>query len=215
MDSREPGHSQPWMDPTISLAPPKSEPSAHPVSATSTLTVAAIYDEHFELVWRSLRRLGIPPSRMDDATQDVFLVVHRKLGDFQQRSSVKTWLFGIVLRVVHDYHRSHKRKGKAAQSEARPDPDSLVDEATPGPLERAEQADAIRLLEELLSQVSEEKREVFLLAELDQMTAPEISSALGIQLSTVYSRLRAARIEFEQALSRRRAREGGGQHGSE
>src|SRR5258708_4937890 len=86
MDSREPGHSQPWMDPTISLAPLESEPSAHPVSATAPLTVAAIYDEHFELVWRSLRRLGIPPSRMDDATQDVFLVVHRKLGDFQQRS---------------------------------------------------------------------------------------------------------------------------------
>jgi RNA polymerase sigma-70 factor (ECF subfamily) len=152
---------------------------------------------------------------MDDAVQDVFLVVHRKLSDFQRRSSVRTWLFGIVLRVAHDYHRLYRRKERSASDESRPDPDSLVDEATPGPFERAEQADAIRLLEELLCQVSNEKREVFLLAELEQMTAPEISEALGIQLTTVYSRLRSARIEFEQALSRRRAREGGGRHGSE
>jgi RNA polymerase sigma-70 factor, ECF subfamily len=215
MESRKPGHSLTWMDPTISLAPLESGASLHPVSATAPLTAQALYEEHFEFVWRSLRRLGVSPSRMDDAVQDVFLVVHRKVGDFEQRSSVKTWLFGIVLRVAHDYHRSHKRKEKAVHDEPRPDPDSLVDESMPGPLELAEQADAIRLLDELLSHVTSEKREVFLLAELEQMTAPEISEALGIQLTTVYSRLRAARIEFEQALSRRRAQEGGGRHGSE
>lgn len=215
MDSRKPGHSVTWMDPTISLVPVESRASVQPVPTTAPLTVHALYEEHFEFVWRSLRRLGVPSSRMDDAVQDVFLVVHRKLADFEQRSSVKTWLFGIVQRVSHDYHRSYKRKDKAVQDEPRHDPDSLVDEARPGPLELAEQADAIRVLDELLSHVTHEKREVFLLAELEQLTAPEISEVLGIQLSTVYSRLRSARIEFEQALSRRRAQESGGRDGFE
>jgi RNA polymerase sigma-70 factor, ECF subfamily len=214
MDSRTPGHSLPWMDPTISLAPIGSQPSVPSVSSPA-LTFSAVYEEHFEFVWRSLRRLGISSLRMDDAVQDVFLVVHRKLAAFERRSSVKTWLFGIVLRVAHDHHRSRKRKEKGVHDEVSRDPDSLVDEATPGPLERAEQADALRLLDELLADFSKEKREVFLLAELEQMTAPEIGEALGIQLTKVYSRLRSARIEFEQALQRRRALQGGGQHGSE
>lgn len=179
------------------------------------LTVAALYETHVDFVWRSLRRLGVPPSRLDDAVQDVFLVVHRRLDGFELRSSVKTWLFGIVLRVARDHHRSRRRNERRVGVEAPPDPELLVDEASPGPLERAQQADAVRLLDELLSSMSVEKREVFLLAELEQMTAPEIGETLGIRLTTVYSRLRAARIEFEQALARRRVGAKGGSDDAE
>jgi RNA polymerase sigma-70 factor (ECF subfamily) len=184
--------------------------SAQPVSgieptvARQDLTVDAVYDLHFEFVWRTLRRLGVPLRRMDDAAQDVFLVVHRKLPEFQARSSLRTWLFGIVVRVVHDYHRSQRRKEEPTRSNEPFDPDSFADERDPGPLEQAERAAAIRMFEELMANVSEEKREVFLLTEFEQMTAPEIAQAIGIEVSTVYSRLRAARLEFEQAIARRK-----------
>jgi len=197
------------MDPSLSLVRMASDPSAESVPS-SQLGVAALYEEHVDFVWRSLKRLGVPPSRMDDAVQDVFLVVHRRLSSFELRSSVKTWLYGIAVRVAHDHHRARRRKEQRGADEAPPDPDSLADEASLGPLERAEQADAVRLLDELLAPMTAEKREVFLLTELEQMTAPEIAEALGIRLTTVYSRLRAARVEFEQALARRQTPSAGG-----
>jgi RNA polymerase sigma-70 factor, ECF subfamily len=151
---------------------------------------------------------------MDDAVQDVFLVVHRKLAGFEGRSSLKSWLFGVALRVARDYRRARERKGRALGSEAAGDPDLLAD-VGPGPQERAERADSIRLLERLLAEIDEDKREVFMLAELEQMSAPEIAAALGLPTTTVYFRLRAARMAFEQALDRQRARPPGGSHGSE
>jgi RNA polymerase sigma-70 factor (ECF subfamily) len=188
------------MDSTVSTAIREPGPAA-------PLTLADIYKAHFDFVWRSLRRMGVPPASMDDAAQDVFLVVHRKLGGFERRSSIKTWLFGIVARVAHDHRRLEKRKRDPVRYQEPGALDSLPDRATPGPAQRAEQSAAIRLLDELLSQMAPDKREVFFLAELEQMTAPEIGEALGIPLTTVYSRLRAARIEFEEALGRQRARQ--------
>jgi RNA polymerase sigma-70 factor (ECF subfamily) len=203
------------MDPSMSLQRLAPDPGAEALPVGEQLTVTALYEAHVDFVWRGLRRLGVPASRLDDAVQDVFLVVHRRLDSFEVRSSVKTWLFGIVLRVARDHHRSRRRNEQRAATEAPPDPELLVDETSSGPLERAQQADAIRLLDELLSGMSAEKREVFLLAELEQMTAPEIGEALGVRLTTVYSRLRSARIEFEQALARRRVGAQGGKNGSE
>jgi RNA polymerase sigma-70 factor (ECF subfamily) len=203
MDSSKAGHSALRMNSSVSMA--AREAGSAETGAATPLTLADIYREHFDFVWRSLRRMGVAPGSMDDAAQDVFLVVHRKLASFQGRSSVKTWLFGIVARVAHDHRRSEKRKGEPVRYQGPTALDSLPDRATPGPMQRAEHNASIRLLEELLSQLTPEKREVFLLAELEQMTAPEIGEALSVPLTTVYSRLRAARIEFEEALSGHRA----------
>jgi len=205
MDSSRTGHSALRMDSSVSMAARESRDAGSGASALPTL--GDIYREHFDFVWRSLRRMGVAPASMDDAVQDVFLVVHRKLPGFQRRSSIKTWLFGIVARVAHDHRRSERRKGDPIRYEAPGALDSLPDRATPGPMQRAEQSASIRLLEEMLSRMSPEKRDVFFLAELEQMTAPEIAEALGIRLTTVNSRLRVARIEFEEALARHRARE--------
>jgi len=205
MDSSRTGHSAMRMDSSVSMA--GRELRAAEAGASALPTLGDIYREHFDFVWRSLRRMGVAPGSMDDAAQDVFLVVHRKLAAFERRSSVKTWLFGIVARVAHDHRRSEQRKGAPVRYEAPTALDSLPDRATPGPMQRAEQSASIRLLEELLSRMSPEKRDVFFLAELEQMTAPEIAEALGIRLTTVNSRLRVARIEFEEALARHRARE--------
>lgn len=171
-------------------------------SAPETLTLEHIYDAHFDFVWRSARRMGVGSSHVDDVVQEVFLVAHRRLADFERRSTVKTWLFGITLRVVSDHRRTLRRKGGLA-----PLPEGLPAPDEAGPAARTEHKQRVALLHALLDTLDEEKRAVFVLSELEQMTAPEIAEALGIKLNTVYSRLRAARKKFEEALARHRARE--------
>ncbi len=166
-----------------------------------------IYAEYFDFVWRSLRRLGVHEARLADAAQNVFLVVHRRLPEFEGRSSIKTWVFAITIRVARDDQRMQKRKPLHARGECPKDPDALVDPSAVDPERCAQQMDAIRLLELLVEEITEERREVFLLAELEEWSGPEIAEALGLDLGTVYHRLRAGRREFEQALARHRARE--------
>lgn len=156
-----------------------------------------VYEEHFAFVWRSLRYLGVPPALLDDASQDVFLVVHRRLDDFAGRSSIRTWLFGIAHMVALSVLRRERRKG-ALQELSTELPSPLQ-----GPDVRFETAEAARWLEAFLGSLDDEKRAVFVLAELEQMTAPEISEALGVKLNTVYSRLRAARQALDLALCTR------------
>jgi len=169
---------------------------------THAHTFEAVYDEYFSFVWRSARRLGVREASIDDVVQEVFLVVHRRLSEFEARSSIKTWLFGIVLRVVRDHRRMIRRKEGHA-----PLPDGLADMHAPGPHECLAKAEATRILHELLDQLDDDKREVFVLAELEQLSAPEMADALGENLNTIYSRLRAARRAFDEAVARVRARD--------
>lgn len=166
------------------------------------LALEDIYDAHFDFVWRSARRMGVAPAHVDDVVQEVFLVAHRRLDDFERRSTVKTWLFGILLRVVSDHRRTLRRKGGLA-----PLPEGLAAPDEAGPAARTEHRQRVALLHALLETLDEDKRAVFVLAELEQMTAPEIAESLGVKLNTVYSRLRVARKKFEEALARHRARE--------
>jgi RNA polymerase sigma-70 factor (ECF subfamily) len=128
-------------------------------------------------------------------------VVHRRLSDFEGRSSIKTWLFGIVRRVVHDHRRSKQRK-PATPTE---DFEGIAADAST-PYESTEKAEAVRLLHALLGELDDERREVFVLAELEQMSAPEIAEATATNVNTVYTRLRAARKDFEASVARHRAR---------
>jgi RNA polymerase sigma-70 factor (ECF subfamily) len=168
-----------------------------------------VYAEHFSFVWRSVRRLGVDMSAVDDTVQEIFVVVHRRLAEFEARASVKTWLFGIVLRVVRQHRRTLRRKpaqlGGAATMD--PDVDQLRDAAERGPHERIAEREAVRALHAILDELDDEKREIFVLAELEQMTVPEIAEAVEVNVNTVYSRLRAARRDFDQAVLRHRARE--------
>lgn len=167
-----------------------------------------LYEQHFDFVWRSARRLGVAEAAVDDVVQEVFLVVHRRLGDFEGRSSLKTWVFAILLRVVADWRRTQRRKGGHASYDAMASSHGeMADERAACPAGALEQAEAVRLLHRLLDELDDDKRTVFVLAELEQTTAPEIAEMLGIPMNTVYSRLRAARMEFEKALARHRARE--------
>jgi RNA polymerase sigma-70 factor, ECF subfamily len=182
---------------TVALQPPDAD--ENPPAALPDFE--EIYREYFDFVWRSLRRLGLRPGALDDASQEVFIVVHRRLSEFEGRSSLKTWLFGIALHVAR----------RQARTAARHPADELPDPApaAPGaatPQDEAARREAIALLYAILDDLDTDKRAVFVMAELEQMTAPEIAQALGAPMNTVYSRLRAARREFEASLKRRQAR---------
>lgn len=159
-----------------------------------------VYEAHFDFVWRSLRRLGVPEAQVEDAVHDVFLVAHRRLAEFEGKSSLKTWLFAIALRVAQNHRRSRARHRVAARDvELRADADAAPDLQT-------ERSQAVELGLKLLGELDADKRAIFILAELEQLPASEIGAALGIPLFTVYSRLRAARRAFDAALAREKAR---------
>lgn len=182
----------------MTVAAPNSSPS----DVTDAVTFEGVYEEHFEFVWRSIRRLGVDEAALDDVVQEVFLVVYRRLGDFEGRSSVKTWLFGIALRVARTHRRGLARKGGLD-----PLPLEMADGSQRGPEAAASHNEARRLLDRLLAELDEDKRAVFVLSEFEQMTAPEIADALGVKVNTVYSRLRAARTAFDAAVKREKAKE--------
>lgn len=163
-------------------------------------TFLAVYREHFAFVWRTVAQLGVDRCAIADAVQDVFIVVHRRQGDFEGRSSVKTWLFGITRRVVADHRKSQRRKP------ATPTEPVILDACAQhdGAMRKLEAADLVSVLLDTLDDV---KREVFVLAELEGMTMAEIAEATSTNANTVAARLRAARAAFELAL---REHEGGG-----
>ena len=162
------------------------------------MTLDDVYREHHAFVWRSLIRLGVSDDRAGDAMHDTFMVVARRLSEFEGRANIRTWLFAIAMRVARGLRRDdarEQRRRERAQANRR-------DHHEPHAA-----ADAASTLRELLSHLDEDKRAVFIMAELEGMSAPEIAGVLSIKVPTVYSRLRLARQQLERALARHRARE--------
>src|SRR6185436_2916784 len=156
---------------------------------TGGSTFKEVYEEQFRFVWRALRRLGVRESDVADAAQDVFLVVHRRLEEFEGRSKVTTWLYGICYRVARDRRRlAHERHTVEDEAEIHERPDHRADVAA-----EAERRQGLALLEAILDEMPIEQRAVFTLFELDAMSGEGIAEALEIPLGTVYSRLRIAR----------------------
>lgn len=162
-----------------------------------------VYREHFRFVWRSLRRLGVPESDVADAAQDVFVVVHRRLAEFEGRSKMTTWLYGICLRVARDRKRlAHNRR--------RSDDETAIDEAADDTVDvaaDAERRQGLRLLEALLDSLPLEQRAVFTLFEMEGLGGDAIAEMLEIPVGTVHSRLRLAREAFERNMKRLQARD--------
>jgi RNA polymerase sigma-70 factor (ECF subfamily) len=157
-----------------------------------------IYDAHFRFAWRALRRLGVREADLMDMTQNVFVVVHRKLAGFEGRSEVRTWLFGICRRVAVDYRRSAR-----IRREVPAEVGHLASLSAPSAGSDAH--DAARLAavaERMLDRLPEKLRVAFVLFELDEMSGEEIAALLGIPVGTVRSRLRLAREAFRREAAR-------------
>jgi RNA polymerase sigma-70 factor (ECF subfamily) len=167
------------------------------------MTVERIYETHADFVFRTLRALGVPPGDAGDAVQDVFLAVHRTLSGFEERCSMKTWLFTICRSIARDRRRrAHQRYEVVDGDLVNEEPDEGADMLT-----RIEHRQRVAELDAILATMVEDQRLVFVLFEIESMTGNEISEALGIPLGTVYSRLRLARTAFRASVACRRAAE--------
>ena len=171
-----------------------------------TLDVGELHDEYSDFVWRSLQRLGVPKASLEDALQDVFVVVQRRLGSFDRVAKMSTWLFGICLRVAAAYRR------RAHQRREQQDPE-LHDRPDEHPMSNPEQAairrEAERRLALGLETLELERRAVFVMFEIDSISAPAIAEMLDIPIGTVYSRLHRARADFSEAIARLERTQGG------
>jgi RNA polymerase sigma-70 factor (ECF subfamily) len=166
--------------------------------------ISRLFVDHFDLVWRTVRRLGVPPAAIDDAAQEVFVIAARKL-DAIEAGKEKAFLYGTSIRVAADARRAHARR-EVASVEA---DDVGDDRASAGEL--VDQKRARELLDAIIARMPDDARDVFVLYELEGLTMAEIAGALELPAGTVASRLRRARELFAAAIARHEAK--GARHG--
>jgi RNA polymerase sigma-70 factor (ECF subfamily) len=184
---------------------PARDPRSEERSARSSLTEETIraarvrdaVDQHYDFLWRSLRRLGVAEPHVDDAAQHVLIVFAQRLADIEPASE-RGFLFGTALKVAADYRKGRKRCLEVYDS-------SILDEheSPDVPLEsRIDQRRARAMLDSLLTELPDDLRSVFILFEFEDLTMVEISELLHIPQGTVASRLRRARDAIEAAAAR-------------
>lgn len=187
------------LTPVLTMLPTAAERSSLALDRDGSATLGRLYEEHADAVFRALRRWGVRDSAAEDALQEVFLIASRKLSEFEGRSTHRTWLFGIALRVARGTRRARAHE---AIGDVEPEGhEAPVDE-------KVDAMRAARLLDELLAQLDDAQREVFVLADLHDLTAPEIAEITGANLNTVYSRLRLARQSLAAAAARAHTTQG-------
>jgi RNA polymerase sigma-70 factor, ECF subfamily len=160
----------------------------------------SLYREQFAFVWRTLRRFGVGEASLEDAAQEVFLVAHRRLGAWREWSSPRAWLFGVARRVAADHRRGRDRHARKLAELPELDGPSLDSIRTGSFEDRLDEQQRLRTLAEALASLAPDRRTVYVLAELEGMSAPEIAQACEIKLNTVYSRLRRARRDVATVL---------------
>ena len=165
------------------------------------LSLEAIHEHHVDFVWSSLQRLGVPRADLEDALQEVFMVVHAKLTTFDGTSRVSTWLFGICLRVASGQRRKAYRHREHAVGNLEETAGAV---AAPSAEATLLEREALQNLERVLDTLELERRAVFVMFEIEGIGCPEIATLLGLPLGTVHSRLAAARSDFAKAALRLR-----------
>ena len=188
------------------LAPTSPMPSlAHALAAPKDAampTFDAVYSAHVGFVWRIVRTFGVPEAQLEDAVQDVFVVVHRRLGEWEGRAAITTWLFAIARRVASVHRRRADKRTRELPVEQADEPRADA----PDPFAELSRAQAAATVMAILEQLDEDKRIVFALVELEQLSVPEVARMLELNLNTAYSRLRLARAAFEAQVKARGSR---------
>ena len=179
-----------------------SEP---PVSSCvpTAMTAHELVERNADFVFRSLRRAGLDAATVDDATQQVFLVAFDKL-DRITRGEEKGFLYATAMNIAARHKRKSFRLGEVAYEEDADE--ALASDETLSVDELLDQRRARELLDEVLSNMPDKLRDVFVLCEIEELTNPEVAACLDLPLGTVASRLLRAREVFDQALTRVRAR---------
>lgn len=155
---------------------------------------AVLFRAHAPFAWRVLRRYGVREADLEDTCQEVFMVVHRRIADFEGRAHVRTWIYEIARRVA----LAHRRKAavRCEQPSDAPEEESAAEDAALAPDAQLDDKRALAWLEQALASLSEPKREAFILYELEEMTLAEVAEALGCALNTAHYRVTSARDEL-------------------
>jgi RNA polymerase sigma-70 factor (ECF subfamily) len=169
----------------------------------SRLTLADVYAEHTDFIWKTLHRLGVREPFIEDIFQEVFVVVLRRLDSFDGHSAMTTWLFGICLRVARSYRRRAHFRRERVVAEVSDVASPVSSERTPE--EELEHREAEARLRDILDRLDLEQRAVFVMFEFDGLSCQEIADMIGIPLGTVHSRLHRARAAFARNAERFRA----------
>jgi RNA polymerase sigma-70 factor (ECF subfamily) len=163
-------------------------PAPVTVEAAPVPDVAAAYREHAPLVWRALRRFGVEEAELEDALHEVFLVLHRRRDDFHRQAALSSWLYGIARGVARNRRRGLLRWRARAVVPRHPSGHDTE--------QAYAQRHAVQLMERFLATLDPTRREVFVLMAVERLSAPEVSASLGVNVNTVYTRLRAAKEAF-------------------
>ncbi|HYQ17086.1 MAG TPA: sigma-70 family RNA polymerase sigma factor [Polyangiaceae bacterium] len=179
--------------------------AALPTSEAAAQRLAEQLRAHYTRVWRTLRQIGVPEAFADDAAQEVFIVLARKLDQLPEGTERK-FLLSTAVRVAANYRRTWRVRHEvvddhavAAEQDPQPSADQLLDQ------KRLRQA-----LDDLLEAWPDEIRTAFVLFELEGLSVPEISELTETKVGTVASRLRRARELFQAGVKRLRARAAAG-----
>ncbi|MDF2696201.1 MAG: polymerase sigma factor RpoE [Labilithrix sp.] len=155
----------------------------------ASMTIEALFSTYMAFVWRSLRRLGVSEAELEDQTQEVFMIAHRRLSEWDGQHP-RAWLFAIARRCASAYRRrSHRRHERPCES--LPEETDSRDPAMSVELGRVRRA---------IAALEEDRRTVLVLRELEEMSMREVAEALQISVFTAYSRLYAARRDLARAL---------------
>jgi RNA polymerase sigma-70 factor (ECF subfamily) len=168
----------------------------------SASALRGLVQEHYDFIWRLLARLNVSGPEVDDAAQQVFMVLVSRDGLTIKVGSERAFLYGVALRVAKEF----RRKTLSQLNHISPDPEFLVDR-THDVEAVAERSQARRQLDRILEQMPDNLKEAFILFELEDMTVPQIADLLAIPTGTVASRLRRARALFQKAVTELRGQQ--------
>jgi RNA polymerase sigma-70 factor, ECF subfamily len=173
------------------------------IDEPTTLDFRSVFEETFDYVWHTLRRLGVRERDLEDIAHEVFLSVHRNLDRYDRERPIRPWLFAFAVRAAADYRRLARHR-----VELREDTSDLADPG-PTPHERAVAREQLDLVALALDALDFDRRVLFVLHQIDGVPVNQCARILGIPINTAHSRLRLARDDFERAVRRLRARQGG------
>jgi RNA polymerase sigma-70 factor (ECF subfamily) len=152
-----------------------------------------IFDTHAAPIARFVRYLGVHPADVDDVLQEIFVIVHRRLGELRDESKVAAWLRVIALNTVRNHRRARGRRRETPSAEP------IEAEASGRPDEDLERARTRTQLMRLMDALPDEQRAVLVLYEIEQLAMRDIAETLGCPLQTAYTRLHAARQALRRA----------------
>lgn len=162
-----------------------------PGFAPSAPPFRELYARYFAFTWRCLRHLGVPDALLDDAVQEVWIVAHRRLAEFEGRADIKTWLFSIAINVQRNLYRSERRWAGLV-----PLTNALVSPAADPSVEH-EGREAWALVQQFMGSLDELRRAIFVAALLEGLSPAETAAATGLDVPSIYHRVRSLRRSFQ------------------